>query len=71
MVAISVGALTLTVASAQQAQSEFKNCTEAYWACLSRTRMKDQCATERQWCLQTGTFADPKTKSVATGLQRR
>jgi hypothetical protein len=71
VVAFCVAALTLTVASAQQAQSEFKNCTEAYWACLSRTQMKAECAMERQWCLQTGTFADPKSKAVTTGLQRR
>jgi hypothetical protein len=71
VVAIGVAALTLTVASAQQVQSEFKSCSEAYRACLSRTHLTDECATERQWCLQTGTFADPKTKSVSTGLQRR
>jgi len=69
---VSVAVLLLAVAAgAQQTQNEFKTCTEAFWACRSKTGMQAECETERQWCLRTGTFADPKTRSVSTGLQRK
>lgn len=54
-----------------QSQSAFKTCTEAYRACVSKTRLAKECATENEWCRQTGTFADPVSKSVTSGLQKK
>ena len=52
-------------------QSAFKTCTEAYRACVSRTRLAKECATEHEWCRQTGTFADPVSKIVSSGLRKK
>ena len=52
-------------------QSAFKTCTEAYRACVSKTRLAKECATEREWCTKTGTFADPVSKTVSSGLRKK
>ena len=52
-------------------QGKAKTCTEAYSACTAQTKMKKECETEMGWCKQTGSFADPKTKAVTSGLQKR
>jgi hypothetical protein len=52
-------------------QGKPKTCTEAHSACTSQTKMKKECETELGWCKQTGSFADPKTKAVTSGLQKR
>ena len=48
-----------------------KTCSDAYAACTKQTGMAKECETEMQWCVKTGTFADPKTKAVTSDLQRR
>ena len=71
---IAVGAsiiLLATIAVAQQKQSEPKTCSDAFWVCKSQSRPVSDCQTEREWCLKTGTFADPKTKAVSMGLLKR
>ena len=59
------------VTGSVRSQGAPKSCSEAHAACKSQTRMSTECEAERQWCLKTGTFANPKTKSVSTGLQKR
>jgi hypothetical protein len=54
-----------------QSQSAFKTCSEAYQACISKTRLAKECAAENEWCRKTGTFADPVSKSVSLGLQKK
>lgn len=54
-----------------ESQSAFRTCTEAYQACVSKTRLAKECATEKEWCRQTGTFADPVSKTVSSGLQKK
>jgi hypothetical protein len=52
-------------------QTKLKTCSEAHSACTSQTKMKKECEAELGWCKQTGSFADPKTKAVTSGLQKR
>jgi hypothetical protein len=59
------------VISSAWSQGKAKTCTEAYSACTAQTKMKKECETELEWCKKTGSFADPKTKAVASGLQKR
>lgn len=71
---IAVGAsivLLVTVASAQQKPSEPKTCSDAFWACKSQKNLVTDCQKEMDWCRQTGTFADPKTKAVSMGLLKK
>lgn len=60
-----------SVVNSAGAQGTPKTCTEAYSACTSKYRMPKECETEKQWCIKTGSFADPKTKAVTSGLQKR
>jgi hypothetical protein len=53
------------------AQSTPKTCSEAYSACTSKHHLPKECDAEKQWCVKTGSFADPKTKAVTSGLQKR
>jgi hypothetical protein len=53
------------------AQSPPKSCSDAYSACASKHRLTKECEAEKQWCVQTGTFADPKTKAALTGLRKK
>jgi hypothetical protein len=53
------------------AQSTPKTCSEAYSACTSKYHLPKECDAEKQWCVKTGSFADPKTKAVTSGLQKR
>lgn len=53
------------------AQSAPKTCSDAYSACATETHLPKDCEMEKQWCLKTGTFAHPKTKTVTMGLQKR
>ena len=46
-------------------------CSTAYNDCRTQTRMTKECEAERVWCMQTGTFANPKTKEVSMGLRKR
>ena len=72
MISIGIAAAMANPVNAQQKQGgDFKTCSEAYWACLNRYRLFTECAKERQWCLQTGTFADPVTKAVSVGLRKK
>jgi hypothetical protein len=52
-------------------QSAFRTCSEAYRACVSKTRLAKECAEENEWCRRTGTFADPVSKTVSSGLQKK
>jgi hypothetical protein len=52
-------------------QSTPKTCTDAYSACKAKHHLPKECETERQWCIKTGTFADPKTKAALSGLQKK
>ncbi|NJO23504.1 MAG: hypothetical protein HC868_11905 [Sphingomonadales bacterium] len=64
--------LTVTLPmSVVRSQSAPKTCSDAYSACAAETRLPKDCATEKQWCLKTGTFAHPKTKAVTMGLHKR
>jgi hypothetical protein len=56
---------------AVQAQGKAKSCSDAYAECTSRTQMSKECEAERAWCVKTGTFADPKTKAVLSGLRKK
>ena len=60
-----------SVVDSAGAQSTPKTCSEAYSACTSKYRLAKECAAEKQWCVKTGSFADPKTKAVSSGLQKR
>jgi hypothetical protein len=71
IVGVGVAGLLVTAASAQQTQSEPKTCSDAYAPCKSQTGLPKECEAARQWCLKTGTFADPKTKSVSMGLRKK
>jgi hypothetical protein len=33
--------------------------------------LRGECEKERQWCLRTGSFANPKTKAVHMGLRKK
>jgi hypothetical protein len=68
---IGFSVLTLDVASAKDKEIEFKTCSEAYAACWYGTHLREECEKERRWCLQTGTFANPKTKAVHMGLRKK
>jgi hypothetical protein len=59
-----------SVASAW-AQSTPKTCTDAHAACKTLHHLPKECEAERQWCVKTGTFADPKTKAALSGLQKK
>ena len=48
-----------------------KTCSDAYAACIKQARVAKECEIEQQWCVKTGTFADPKTKAVTSDLQKR
>jgi len=52
-------------------QSGLRTCTDAYRACVEKTRLARECEAERVWCRKTGTFADPVTKSVSSGLRKK
>jgi hypothetical protein len=71
-IVVCIAALTANVANAQQKQGgNFQTCSEAHLACLTRYRLPEECEKERQWCLRTGTFANPKTKAVHLGLRKK
>jgi hypothetical protein len=59
------------VANSAKAQSAPKTCSEAFSACTSKHHLLKECDAEKQWCVKTGSFADPKTKAVTSGLQKR
>ena len=61
----------VSVTKSAGAQSTPKTCSEAYSACTSKYRLPKECEAEKQWCVKTGSFADPKTKAVSTDLQKR
>lgn len=60
-----------SVVDSAGAQSAPKTCSEAYSTCTSKYRLPKECDAEKQWCVKTGSFADPKTKAVSSGLQKR
>lgn len=66
--ALSAGA---AVTSAAWSQGTPKTCSDAYSACKSQTGWLKECEAEKNWCMKTGTFADPKTKAVSLGLRKR
>ena len=70
IIGASIAAL-LAGASVAWPQGAPKSCSDAHSTCMSQTKLAKECEAERQWCLKTGTFADPKTKAVASGLQKR
>ena len=74
-VLFGLGVLTLTVAAvargAPQVGHTFKTCSQAYRSCLARSHLATECALERKWCLLTGTFVSPRTRSVHKRLQRK
>ena len=59
------------VVNSAGAQSTPKTCSEAYSACTSKHHLPKECEAEKQWCIKTGSFADPKTKAVSSNLQKR
>ena len=59
------------VTSVAEAQGTPKTCSEAYSACASKHSLPKECEAEKQWCIKTGTFADPKTKAVNSPLEKR
>lgn len=64
----------LTAASGTSAvwsQGAPKSCSEAYSACALNKHLSKQCEEEKQWCIKTGTFADPKTKAATINLQKK
>lgn len=63
--------VAVPVTSLAEAQSAPKTCSEAYSACTSKYSLPKECDAEKQWCIKTGTFADPKTKAVSSALQKR
>jgi hypothetical protein len=75
VLAIGAGAAVLLAAAfpvgGARAQGAPKTCTEAYLRCKARAPATQECEEERKWCLQTGTFADPKTKEVSMDLRKR
>ena len=60
-----------SVVDSAGAQSAPKTCSEAYSACTSKYHLPNECDVEKKWCVKTGSFADPKTKAVSSGLQKR
>ena len=75
LVAIGAGVAVLSaaaaLASAALSQGTSKTCSDAYFACKSQTGLAKECEDEKNWCMKTGTFADPKTKAVLSGLRKR
>jgi hypothetical protein len=69
----SLVALLGSLALVDPARSQIgpRSCSEAYQTCVSKTRMTKECGEERNWCKKTGTFADPVTKTVTSGLQKK
>jgi hypothetical protein len=66
------GVLALAASiSVAQSQGAPKTCSEAQWACTKETNMSAACEAEKNWCIQTGAFAHPKTKALTSGLQKR
>ena len=68
-VAGSLAGVALT--SSAWPQSAPKTCSDAYHQCRTQTGLQKECETERQWCMQTGSFADPKTKTVSMDLKKK
>ncbi len=52
-------------------QSAPGTCSEAFTSCKSQTGLAKECEAERQWCMKTGTFANPRTKAVSLGLRKK
>ena len=73
VIGTSVAALLAGAAATSSvwSQNKLKTCSDAYTACASETKMAKECETEREWCKKTGSFANPKTKSVTSDLQKR
>ena len=65
------GLAGLAVATVGWSQGLPKTCSEAHYECRTKTGLPKECEVERQWCMQTGTFADPKTKAVLMGLRKK
>ena len=61
------GLAGLAVPTVSRSQSPPKTCSEAHYECRTKTGLSKECEDERRWCLQTGTFADPRTKAVLMG----
>jgi hypothetical protein len=64
-------ALMASVTGPGWSQKPPKTCSEAYSACASQTGLPKECEVERQWCIKSGTFADPKTKATTSGLAKK
>lgn len=60
-----------TFTSTGWAQGAPKTCSDAFSSCVVETHMNKECDSEKRWCLKTGSFAHPKTKTVTSGLQKR
>ena len=73
LVSASVAGLLAGMAATSSvwSQTKLKTCSEAHSACTSQTKMKKECEAELGWCKNTGSFADPKTKAVTSGLQKK
>jgi cell division protein FtsN len=73
IVGASIAAVLALAASTSVARSQGapKTCSEAHWACTKETNMPAACEAEKNWCIQTGAFAHPKTKALTSGLQKR
>jgi hypothetical protein len=49
-----------------------KSCTEAHRACAgTAATVPKACDEQKKWCMSTGTFEDPKTKSLHLNLIKK
>ena len=70
---VTAGLLVPVLAGgAAWAQGAPRTCTEAYTACTTANKaLLKECGDEKQWCIKTGTFADPKSKATTSNLQKK
>jgi len=72
LVVIAAGLLAAAAfTNAAMSQGKPKTCSEAQSACTSQTSLPKECAAEKDWCMKTGSFADPKTRAVSSGLKKK
>lgn len=71
--AVAIGALLGAglATSPVWSQAAPRTCTEAYLACTAKKNLAKACEDEKQWCMKTGTFADPQSKATTSNLRKR
>jgi hypothetical protein len=69
---LSVLAAGTTFVGSAWSEKAPRSCTDAYRACVGTSAtVPKACDEQKKWCMSTGTFEDPKSKSLHLDLLKK